>query len=139
MHGTPGSRLEVEALGWDTKLLPLLQNIESIRLISVDRPGIGLSSYYEHTPKTFAENLLEFVKELNIKRVVITGLSGGGIFALACAGTCLIFFFGFFFARLDHKSQITHKKCMCEKKIDCLKTKKTKKTESNSAFMQTCF
>ena len=86
LHGIPGSRSEFEAVGWDKSLLPFLKNVESIRLIGIDRPGMGLSSYYEYTPKTFAENLLEFVKQLEIKEAIITGISGGSIYAMACAG-----------------------------------------------------
>jgi pimeloyl-ACP methyl ester carboxylesterase len=57
-----------------------------IRLIAVDRPGLGLS-----TPKPgrrlldWPDDVRQFADQLGLKRFSVVGWSGGGPYALACA------------------------------------------------------
>jgi pimeloyl-ACP methyl ester carboxylesterase len=78
-HGDPSSRLEVLLLAEEATSL-------GIRLIGLDRPGIGRSD-----PKAgfrmldWPDDVAEVADQLGIERFAITGLSGGGAFALTCA------------------------------------------------------
>ena len=78
-HGSGSSRLEVN-------LLAAKASEEGVRLIGLDRPGIGLSD-----PKTgyrlldWPDDVLEVADQLGIGRFAVEGLSAGGPFALACA------------------------------------------------------
>jgi pimeloyl-ACP methyl ester carboxylesterase len=78
-HGNPSSRLE-------TLLLAEQVVIQGVRLIGFDRPGIGRSD-----PKPgsqlldWPDDIAEAADQLGIKRFAVSGLSGGGPFALACA------------------------------------------------------
>lgn len=85
-HGTPSSRLEpslVTAFGID--LYDLL-NKYNIRLIAVDRPGMGLSTF---NPKgnftSFAEDVTKLLQFLKVSKSKVLCWSGGGPFALAMA------------------------------------------------------
>jgi len=78
-HGMPGSRLQHEA---PDELYRYL----GIRLITPDRPGYGLSD--DHRGATLADwalDVADLMDRLEIRRFGVTALSGGGIFALACA------------------------------------------------------
>ncbi|UXA16023.1 alpha/beta fold hydrolase [Mycobacterium sp. SMC-4] len=80
LHGTPGARrqIPVEARVFAEK--------NGIRLIGVDRPGIGSSSPHEyHRVIDFAHDLRVVADTLGIARMQIIGLSGGGPYTLACA------------------------------------------------------
>lgn len=79
-HGTPGARRQIapEARA--------LAEQEKIRIISIERPGIG-----DSTPHLYA-NIAEFAVDieqlsdaLDIDQYVVAGLSGGGPYALSCA------------------------------------------------------
>ncbi len=80
LHGTPGGRrqIPVEAR--------LYAEEKDIRLIGVDRPGIGSSTPHEY-PKVidFAEDLRTIADTLGIDKMEIIGLSGGGPYTLGCA------------------------------------------------------
>jgi pimeloyl-ACP methyl ester carboxylesterase len=67
-------------------LPPRLARERGVRIISIERPGIGAS-----TPHAYAE-LIEFAADiqqlcdaLEVDRFALAGLSGGGPYALACA------------------------------------------------------
>src|SRR5471030_2256385 len=78
-HGMPGSRFEREAE-------PDLYGSLGVRLITPDRPGYGLSDPHLHRPLLdWPSDIAELADSLGIRRFGITGLSGGGIYALACA------------------------------------------------------
>jgi len=75
-HGTASSRLEIQLLKQLTT--------QNLKLIAVDRPGYGLSTY---KPR---KNLQDFNKDLNfltnhldLPQFNVLGWSGGGIFALS--------------------------------------------------------
>ncbi len=79
-HGTPGARrqIPVEAR--------ICAERENIRLVGVDRPGIGSSTPFQY------ENVLGFSRDmetiadtLGVDEMAVVGLSGGGPYTLACA------------------------------------------------------
>lgn len=83
MHGTPGARRQIplEARAYADR--------EGLRIIGVDRPGIGSS-----TPHVY-ENVLDWTRDLTlladtlgVGEMRVIGLSGGGPYALA-AGAAL--------------------------------------------------
>ncbi|MFP7299583.1 alpha/beta fold hydrolase [Neobacillus niacini] len=78
-HGTPGSRLLFLEDDEISKAL-------GIRLISMDRPGFGLSDPKPNrTLLDWAEDVNEAADYLKIDKFSIIGVSGGGAFAAACA------------------------------------------------------
>jgi len=80
LHGTPGARRQIpmEARVYAEQ--------RQIRLIGVDRAGIGSSSPYQYdTVFAFAEDLRTIADTLGIDRFEVIGLSGGGPYTLACA------------------------------------------------------
>jgi pimeloyl-ACP methyl ester carboxylesterase len=80
LHGTPGARrqIPVEAR--------VFAEQHQVRLIGVDRPGIGSSTPHEYpNVLAFADDLRTVADTLGIDRMQIIGLSGGGPYALACA------------------------------------------------------
>ncbi|KAJ5364352.1 uncharacterized protein N7496_010065 [Penicillium cataractarum] len=78
-HGWPGSRLESAVFH------PAASQL-NVRIIGIDRPGIGLSS---PQPKRklldWPADVRELVRYLKLERYYIIGVSAGGPHALACA------------------------------------------------------
>ena len=78
-HGGPGSRLDAQIFGD-------LPGHCGIRLIAVDRPGIGRSDWCPGwTLLSFAEDVRRLADGLGLDRFGVLGISGGGPPALACA------------------------------------------------------
>ncbi|MGE6632144.1 alpha/beta fold hydrolase [Bacillus sp. NPDC077027] len=78
-HGTPGSRIMF--LDDDPTSIEL-----GVRLISLDRPGFGLSDAKPNrTVLDWAEDVNEVADVLGIPSFSVLGVSGGGAFAAACA------------------------------------------------------
>jgi pimeloyl-ACP methyl ester carboxylesterase len=80
LHGTPGARRQIpmEARVYAEQ--------NGIRLIGVDRPGIGSSTPFQYdTVFAFAEDLRTIADTLGIDKMAVVGLSGGGPYTLACA------------------------------------------------------
>jgi pimeloyl-ACP methyl ester carboxylesterase len=80
LHGTPGARRQIpmEARVYAEQ--------RQIRLIGVDRPGIGSSTPYQYdTVVAFADDLRTIADTLGIDRFEVIGLSGGGPYTLGCA------------------------------------------------------
>jgi pimeloyl-ACP methyl ester carboxylesterase len=78
-HGYPGSRYEA-ALAHEaaTRI--------GIRLIALDRPGMGLSTPKPHRRLLdWPDDVLEAADFLQIERFAVVGMSGGGPYAAACA------------------------------------------------------
>jgi pimeloyl-ACP methyl ester carboxylesterase len=78
-HGYPGSRLEAALMEdqWAQY---------GVHVISVDRPGLGLSDYQvDRVILDHAEDVLELAAHLELGRFGVLGVSGGGPYALACA------------------------------------------------------
>ena len=79
LHGYPGSRLEAGLMKdqWEHN---------DIHLISVDRPGMGLSDYQPHrTILDQPDDVMEIAAHLGLDEYGVLGVSGGGPYALACA------------------------------------------------------
>jgi pimeloyl-ACP methyl ester carboxylesterase len=80
LHGTPGARRQIpmEARVYAEQ--------QQIRLIGVDRPGIGSSTPHQYdTVFAFADDLRTIADTLGIDKLLVIGLSGGGPYTLACA------------------------------------------------------
>jgi len=78
-HGMPGSRLDHEANAAFYRAL-------GVRVITPDRPGYGLSDPHPlRRLLDWPSDVRELADQLGLRRFGITALSGGGIYALACA------------------------------------------------------
>jgi pimeloyl-ACP methyl ester carboxylesterase len=78
-HGDPSSRLEVLLLADQATTL-------GVRLIGLDRPGIGRSDAKPgFRMLDWPNDVVEAADQLGVARFAIEGVSGGGAFALACA------------------------------------------------------
>lgn len=77
-HGMPGSRLVGRS--WNK----LCKEIGA-RLITIDRPGNGLSTLGDRGLKEWPDDVLSVADHLKIERFSIVGGSAGGPFAFACA------------------------------------------------------
>ncbi len=80
LHGTPGARRQIptEARAYAEKA--------NVRLIGIDRPGIGSSTPYQYqNVLEFTEDLRTIADTLGIDKMAVVGLSGGGPYTLACA------------------------------------------------------
>ncbi len=78
-HGGPGSRLEAAAAGAAAQALGL-------RIISIDRPGYGLSSL--NSGRSIADwvpDCLAVADALGLDQFITTGMSTGGAYALSVA------------------------------------------------------
>ncbi len=78
-HGFPGSRLEAMILADRAR-------IKNIRMISIDRPGMGLSDFKKNRSLLdWPDDVVELADALGIEKFAVEGTSGGGPYALACA------------------------------------------------------
>lgn len=80
LHGTPGARRQI----------PMEARVYAeqhrIRLIGVDRPGIGSSTPHSYdTVVAFADDLRTMADTLGLEKFAVVGLSGGGPYTLGCA------------------------------------------------------
>jgi pimeloyl-ACP methyl ester carboxylesterase len=78
-HGAGSSRLEHP-----------IENAASltagVRVLVVDRPGHGLSSFQkQRTLLGWANDIKELADQLGLEQFAVTGWSAGGPYALACA------------------------------------------------------
>jgi pimeloyl-ACP methyl ester carboxylesterase len=80
-HGTPASRL-------DPVCFPDAPNEAGVRLISVDRPGMGLSTFQRHRKiAQWPADVAALADHLSLERFGVAGWSGGGPYVFACAAT----------------------------------------------------
>ena len=80
LHGTPGARRQIPT---EARVYAEQHNI---RLIGIDRPGIGSSTPHRYENiAAFADDLRTIADTLGIDKMAVVGLSGGGPYALACA------------------------------------------------------
>lgn len=78
-HGTPGSRFQVVV--YEEPL-----RAAGVRLISVDRPGYGHSTYQANRSLTgWPDDVGQLADHLDLGRFGVVGISGGGPHALVCA------------------------------------------------------
>jgi len=79
-HGFPGSRLEA------TVLSELDIDKLNVRIIGIDRPGMGISDFQEgRTLLDWPDDVVELADFLGIDKFIAEGISGGGPYAAACA------------------------------------------------------
>jgi pimeloyl-ACP methyl ester carboxylesterase len=80
LHGTPGARRQIPTEA------RVYAEQRQIRLIGVDRPGIGSSTPHQYDNVfAFADDLRTIADTLGIDKMEVIGLSGGGPYTLACA------------------------------------------------------
>lgn len=80
LHGTPGARRQIPAEA------RAYAELEGIRLIGLDRPGIGSSTPHQYpNVLAFAQDLRVIADTLGIDDFAVVGLSGGGPYTLATA------------------------------------------------------
>jgi pimeloyl-ACP methyl ester carboxylesterase len=80
LHGTPGARRQIPT---EARAFAAHQHI---RLIGIDRPGIGSSTPYQYENVLgFTDDLRTIADTLGIDRFAVIGLSGGGPYTLATA------------------------------------------------------
>jgi pimeloyl-ACP methyl ester carboxylesterase len=85
-HGTPSSRLELLLLNNYRMDIEQLLHQTNLKVIAVDRPGMGLSTFNKNgTFLSFASDAKELLVYLNIKNCSVLCWSGGGPYALAIA------------------------------------------------------
>ena len=78
-HGMPGSRLDHAAPDG-------VYRLAGVRVITPDRPGYGLSDPLPHRAVLdWPADVVQLADHLGLDRFAVTGLSGGGLYALACA------------------------------------------------------
>ena len=80
LHGTPGSRLEV--------CIPAARRAAEdlgLRLIGLDRPGMGLSTFRRFSIADYPRMVRDFADAVGLGQFAVTGLSGGGKYVCACA------------------------------------------------------
>src|SRR5271154_1227897 len=78
-HGYPGARVEARLLAEPAEQL-------GIRLIGIDRPGMGLSTFKpQRRFLDWPSDVVELADRLDIDHFFVVGCSGGGPYALACA------------------------------------------------------
>jgi pimeloyl-ACP methyl ester carboxylesterase len=80
LHGNPGSRLEADLATFRRAAEHL-----GIRLLALDRPGIGLSSFHSFALGEYPQLIGRFADALGLERFAVIGFSGGGKYASACA------------------------------------------------------
>jgi len=78
-HGLPGSRFSGKETNDAAKKL-------GVRVISTDRPGMGLSDFKKNRKLLdWPDDISELADYLNIQKFSIMGVSGGGPYVAACA------------------------------------------------------
>ncbi len=78
-HGHPGARVEA-------RFLAAAATQAGVRLIGIDRPGMGLSTFKPNRRfLDWPDDVVELADRLRIDHFAVAGMSGGGPYALACA------------------------------------------------------
>jgi pimeloyl-ACP methyl ester carboxylesterase len=80
-HGYPGSKLDGELLDFERHARDT-----NVRIIAIDRPGIGLSGYLpQRNLLDWSSDVESVANKLSITDFSVVGFSGGAPYALACA------------------------------------------------------
>jgi len=80
-HGTPGCRASYRHV-----LEPVAKRC-GLRLITIDRPGVGLTTPLPHTPRNVMDNVADvgpLLAKLGVSKFCVAGQSGGGPHVLGC-------------------------------------------------------
>src|SRR6478752_658860 len=81
-HGTPGGRRQLPLVGRRAA------EVLGLRVVLIERPGSGLSDPHVYeSVSDFADDIACVADALGAARLGVVGLSGGGPYALSCAGT----------------------------------------------------
>src|SRR5512141_922794 len=80
LHVSPSARLEIDLPGIREAAVDL-----GLRVVAPDRPGIGLSTFRPYTIADYPKLVRAFSDALGLERFAVTGVSGGGKYAAACA------------------------------------------------------
>ena len=84
-HGTPGGRRQLPLVG--RRAAEKL----GLRVVMIERPGSGLSDPHPYdSVSDFAADMAHVADALGAERLGVVGLSGGGPYALSCAGTAAL-------------------------------------------------
>lgn len=77
-HGTPGARHQVPPAAVD------YAHAAGVRIIGVERPGVGKSTPHHYGRIVdFADDIEQVIDQLELERIGLIGLSGGGPYVLA--------------------------------------------------------
>ena len=80
LHGTPGARRQIP------EEARKLADARGLRIVGIDRPGVGLSTAHQYEDIfDFVTDLEMVVDQLGIERFATVGLSGGAPYAMAAA------------------------------------------------------
>lgn len=80
LHGTPGARRQIPAEARE------FAERENVRIIGIDRPGIGSSTPHVYSSfREFVDDLEVVADSLGLATMSVVGLSGGGPYTLAAA------------------------------------------------------
>ncbi len=80
LHGTPGARRQIPEEARQ------LAEARGLRVIGIDRPGVGLSPPHQYeSVADFVPDLELVADQLGVERFSTVGLSGGGPYAMAAA------------------------------------------------------
>jgi pimeloyl-ACP methyl ester carboxylesterase len=80
-HGFPGSRLDW-AFSDPTDIAAQM----NVRIIALDRPGMGLSDFQpDRTILDWPDDVIEMANYLQFDKFAVIGISGGGPYATTCA------------------------------------------------------
>ncbi len=78
-HGWPGARVE-------GRLGDEAASVSGVRLIAIDRPGMGLSAFQPRRSFVdWPDDVVEVAATLGLDRFAVLGISGGGPYAATCA------------------------------------------------------
>ena len=78
-HGWPGARVE-------GRLGDEAAKAKGVRMIALDRPGMGLSDYQpRRTLVNWPDDVIQLAAAIGLDRFAVLGISGGGPYAAACA------------------------------------------------------
>ena len=80
LHGSPSSRLEIGLPGIREAAEGL-----GLRVLAPDRPGMGLSTFRRYSIADYPRLVRSFADAMALGRFGVTGVSGGGKYAAACA------------------------------------------------------
>src|SRR5215204_6621953 len=85
-HGTPSSRLELLLLHHYGKDLGAMLSEAGLKLVAVDRPGMGLSTFDPQGDfLSFSSDVGVLMDKLGMNTGAVMGWSGGGPYTLALA------------------------------------------------------
>lgn len=80
LHGTPGARRQIPMEA------RVFAEQRGIRLIGIDRPGIGSSTPFQYdNVLSFSNDFTTIADTLGVDTMAVVGLSGGGPYTLGCA------------------------------------------------------